>query len=152
VPRIAPGAACPVSHPGNFDFGRSGVGRGLGPGPAYPIFGGEPPRALLDFVSPDESNIFAGSRWGGQKVLWFVEPRYRGPVLVRGRRVDGRGAVRFDEGVVPPREMRIGLPVRGDPVRDRPSYTRLLGPGCYGYQIDGVGFSRVIVFRAVPAT
>jgi len=30
-----------------------------------------------------------------------------------------------------------------------PSYTRLRAAGCYGYQIDGTAFSRVIVFRAV---
>ena len=32
-----------------------------------------------------------------------------------------------------------------------PSYTRVRGPGCYAYQIDGTTFSRVIVFRAVSA-
>jgi hypothetical protein len=33
--------------------------------------------------------------------------------------------------------------------RDRASYTRVEAAGCHGYQIDGVGFSRVIVFQAV---
>jgi hypothetical protein len=32
--------------------------------------------------------------------------------------------------------------------RYRPSYTRLRGPGCYAYQVDGTSFSRVVVFRA----
>ena len=35
------------------------------------------------------------------------------------------------------------------PARGRPSYTRVHGPGCYGEQIDGAGFSSVIVFRAL---
>jgi hypothetical protein len=30
--------------------------------------------------------------------------------------------------------------------RNMPSYTRVRAPGCYGYQIDGTSFSRVIVF------
>ena len=34
--------------------------------------------------------------------------------------------------------------------RDTASYTRFRGPGCYGYQIDGTTFSRVIVFSAEP--
>lgn len=35
-----------------------------------------------------------------------------------------------------------------DGSRGRPSYTWLRALGCYGYQIDGRTFSRVIVFRA----
>jgi hypothetical protein len=149
VPRIAAGAPCPVSHrPARVDFARYRIGAGLGPGPAFPIFGGRPPVALLDYVLPAPGNSFAGSAWGGQKVLWFVRPEYKGPVLVRGRQLDGPHLVRFDFGVLPPKEIRIGLLAPGDDLRDRPSFTRLRAPGCYGYQIDGVGFSRVIVFRA----
>lgn len=157
VPRIEHGAGCPISLPAtNVDFARYGIGRGLGAGPAYPIFGGVPPFATLDYVRPQPTNEFAGSAWGGQKVLWFVHPRYRGPVLIRGRRLDGRELVRFDRGILPPREIRIAPPVQIDPIRDRPydpireraSYTRLRAPGCYGYQLDGLGFSRVVVFRA----
>ena len=29
------------------------------------------------------------------------------------------------------------------------TYTRVRGGGCYAYQVDGTGFSEVIVFRAV---
>jgi hypothetical protein len=49
------------------------------------------------------------SAWGGQKVLWLVTPAYRGPVLIRGRRLDGPQLVRFEgAGVrVPPAELRI---------------------------------------------
>ena len=35
--------------------------------------------------------------------------------------------------------------------RYRPSYTRVRGPGCYAYQVDGTSFSRVIVFEAIVA-
>jgi hypothetical protein len=89
----------------------------------------------------------------GQEVLWFVHPRYRGPVI-RGRQLDGPYRVRFDRGSVHPRELRIGdesVQWGGQPpgTRGRPSYTRLRATGCYGYQIDGTTFSRVVLFRAV---
>lgn len=32
----------------------------------------------------------------------------------------------------------------------RPSFTRVREPGCYAYQVDGLGFSYVIVFEAKP--
>lgn len=101
---------------------------------------------------------FDSRNWAGQKVLWFVLPSYRGPVLIRGARIDGPGRVRFDRGDVPPLRIRIALhPTGGSPTspvppqgtRYRASYTRVRGPGCYAYQVDGTSFSRVVVFRAV---
>ncbi len=70
-------------------------------------------------------------------------PALRRPVLVRGRRLDGAGLVRFGRGVVPARELRLPAGTS-----EQPSFTRVRSLGCYAYQIDGVGFSRVIVFRA----
>jgi hypothetical protein len=116
-------------------FDRYGIARGIGPGPAYPI--GLAHGVLVLVPSPE------GGVWAGQKVLWFVHPRYSGPVLVRGRRLDGAGLVRFGRGVVPARELRLPAGTS-----EQPSFTRLRSLGCYAYQIDGVGFSRVIVFRA----
>jgi hypothetical protein len=88
-------------------------------------------------------------------VLWFVLPSYRGPVLIRGGRLDGPGRVRFDRGDIPPLSIHItGSTAQPDVpvpkgVRNRPSFTRLRGPGCYAYQVDGASFSRLVVFRAV---
>jgi hypothetical protein len=79
------------------------------------------------------------------KVLWIVDPIYGGPVLIRGRQLDGPNELRFDNGALPPRAIKI-LPAAR--VRDRPSYTRVRGPGCYAYQVDGLGFSYVIIFEA----
>ena len=155
LPTVAPSAPCPVSRFGRIDFARYGVPKGIGPGPAYPIF--PQPGSRLQFTyPPDPSGPFAGSSWSGAKVLWFVAPRYRGPVLIRGGRLERTGRLRFDQGPVPPKEMRIlknergGFPPGEEDVgqRYRPSYTRLRAPGCYGYQIDGTTFSRVIVFQA----
>jgi hypothetical protein len=159
VPSVPPGAPCPVSAPDTqFDFGKYGVANGIGRGPAYPI-GFAQPGSILAFAYPvDPRSIFAGSAWSGQKVLWFVSPSYRGPVLIRGRRLDASGVVRFDGGKLPPAELRItknmaragGAGEYGQ--RERPSYTRLRAEGCYAYQVDGTTFSRTIIFQARRAT
>jgi hypothetical protein len=148
VPRLAPGAACPVSRVDrSVDFAGFGIAPGLGRGPAYPVGLG---RGTLELAPPEN---FQSRRWGGQKVLWFVHARYRGPLLVRGRQLDGPNGVRFERGDVPPRELRVAVGESvhwsGQPAgsRGKPSFTRLRAPGCYGYQIDGTTFSRVIVFR-----
>ena len=100
-------------------------------------------------VQPDQ--LFYPSAWGGQKVLWFWRPTYRGPLLIRGRQLDGPNGVRFGHAHVPVREMRA----RGEDTPsasgwyDWPSTTRLHAPGCYAWQVDGTTFSRVIIFRAV---
>ncbi len=144
IPKIAPGGTCPASLPDrSVDFGSLGVGQGYGPGPAYPIFGGAPELAELTFdYPPPHDSAFAGSKWGGQKVLWFLLPRHGARALVRGRQLDGPYRVRFDRGGVPSKELKLVAP------GDRASSTRLRTGGCYGYQIDGPGYSRVIVFRA----
>jgi hypothetical protein len=51
--------------------------------------------------------------------------------------------VRFGSGLVPAPELRIPAGTS-----EQPSYTRLLGPGCYAYQVDGATFSRTVVFRS----
>ena len=62
---------------------------GLGRGPAYPI-GLNVADGTLALATADN---FESRDWMGQKVLWFVHPRYRGPVLIRGRQLDGLSRV-----------------------------------------------------------
>lgn len=154
LPRLAPGAPCPVSRVDpSVDWSRTGVGGGIGRGPVYAILG-------------ETATLQAGFRreewgpgpWAGQKVLWFVHQGYRDRVLIRGRRLGGWQWMRFDRGSRPPAEIRID---RGESVswsgqapgsRGRPSYVRVRAPGCYAAQIDGTSFSRVVVFRVTLAT
>jgi hypothetical protein len=153
LPHVSAGARCPVSSADRrIPFvQRFGVAVGIGRGPAYPI--GLPTGQLA--LAPAAN--FHSRKWAGQKVLWFVLPSYRGPVLIRGARIDAPGRVRFETGDVPPLSLRIGLHMStGTPsqtvpkgTRYVPSFTRVRGPGCYAYQIDGTSFSRVVVFRAV---
>ena len=143
IPKLEDGEPCPRTKGKEIspDFAA-----GLGTGPAYPV--GLGTTGFLDYA-PAEN--FDSKKWAGQKVLWAVEPSYDGPVLIRGRQIDGPHEVRFDEGDVPPRQ--IWMPAEDAPDerwRERPSYTRVRGSGCYGYQVDGPNFSLVIVFEARP--
>ena len=151
LPHVARGGRCPVSTiDRSIPFSSTyGVADGLGPGPVFPVFGG----STLQIAPPRN---FGSARWGGQKVLWLVLPTYTGPVLIRGGRVDGVARIRFERGNIPALELRLdsstviaGNPKTPDGTRYRPSYTRLLSPGCYAYQIDGATFSTTVVFRAV---
>jgi hypothetical protein len=140
VPTLGPNRACPVARPATgVSFARYGVGRGIGRGPAYPI-GWADGTIRIAWQRKDVD----ATLWGVQKVLWFVHPRYRGPVLVRGVGLDNPYRMRFERGRIPPAELRLPAGTR-----DRPSYVRIRRPGCYAFQIDGLSFSRSIVFRAV---
>ena len=143
---VARGQPCPLSRRApEITARRYGTDGAMGPGPVYPIL---PSRSILALVRPDTW----GRRWAGEKVFWLVRPDYSGPVLIRGRRLDGWQWMRFDDGKRPPAEIRIrpGETVkwtrqaRGS--RGRPSYVRVRAPGCYGVQIDGTSFSAVVVF------
>jgi hypothetical protein len=151
-PRLEPGAACPVSA-STGDLRRVGLGGYIawGSGPAWPILGGlfslDVP---FDFASAGPE--FA--EWGIRKAMWGMNPRYVGPTLVRGHQLDGPNEIRFENGspgfteekaLHPATELRfVGGYIR-------PAVTRVRALGCYAWQVDGLGFSRTIVFRAVAA-
>jgi hypothetical protein len=144
IPRIEPGAPCPVTLARTVS---PNFGQAQGSGPVYPI-GGYP--TLTFIYPPQRQQIWYASEWSGQKVLWIARPTYRGPVLIRGRQLDGPNALRFGRDLNPSREMRLRSVGGSSPGgwQNRPSYTRLRAPGCYAWQVDGTTFSRVIAFRA----
>ncbi len=128
---------------------------------ACPTTPGTPASAFSPFgtgFSPGTGPVYAdlGDRVIGAavpaKVLWFARPSYQGPILIRGRQLDGSGVVNFG---APPNtltslrltsaEADVGA---GAGWRDWPSYTFVADPGCYAYQVDGDTFSETIVFRA----
>ena len=149
LPRLEGGAPCPVSavdESVDWDAANIFGGSGIGPGPVYPGLGSDSSLSAL----PDTQ---FGGPWYGQKVFWYVLPSYTGPVLLRGRRLDGPEWMRFDSGKLPGDELRItkGETViwTGQPVgsRGRPSAVRVLAAGCYGVQVDGTTFTRTVIFR-----
>ncbi len=96
---------------------------------------------------------FIGSAWKASRVEWVASGSYQGPVLIRGARTDGAGAIGFGEGHVPDDELQLlqsgqQVPKPAGGGRAWLSFTRVRANGCYAYQIDGTNFSRVITFRA----
>src|SRR3982074_1726256 len=146
-PAVADGQRCPVSQPApEITSEKYGVGGAIGSGPVYPLLSSA---SLVVSYRPEE---WGRGPWGGQKVLWFVVPDYKGPVLIRGRRLGSWQWMRFDRGALPAAEIRIAP---GETVswsgqapdsRGRPSYLRVGAPGCYAAQIDGTSFTNVVVF------
>jgi hypothetical protein len=92
--------------------------------------------------------------WLYHKTIWVAPVTMRGPVLVRGRQLDGRHKLRFTTGLVGAfRELRLSF--SGHEFSDGwqealgPRYTLIRARGCYGLQVDGAGFSKVLVFQAL---
>jgi hypothetical protein len=138
LPRVAPEAACPRS---SSTPTAARVTWPLGPGPVYPGLGSPDGVASL-------KDDLVQKGWFLHKTLWAISPRYRGPVLIRGARVDGSGALRFNFRRT--RELKLHKLPRNAERRWRyvPSHTDLRGPGCYAFQVDGSSFSLVIGFEA----
>ncbi len=99
----------------------------------------------LTWPTAGDNQPYAG--WAGTKALWTV-PRFTGPVLIRGREIDGAGPLGFDLGaswthtVLP--EIRLIGPI--DSLR--PAATFVKSAGCYAYQVDTARSSYLIVFEA----
>jgi hypothetical protein len=139
LPTVAAGSPCPIV-PGKTvspDFGPA-----LGDGPLYPAGFGTEGVAHLQGANQEGG-------WYFIKVLWVADPAYKGPALVRGGRIDAPGEVRFEGGPDPARDLPLepGAALSGGGSWPNwPTYTRVRGPGCYTYQIDGTTFTRTVVF------
>ena len=159
LPTLPSGAACPVTRGA---FVNQNVGVAVGQPPVYALYNvGSSADGVLRYST---AAVFgaASSTWGGQSVLWAIRPEAFGPVLVRGHQVDGPNALRFNGGV--DQQNYVGswsaAPLLSE-LRLRGSYDavswfywgsfmRLSAPGCYAYQVDGLTFSYVFIFQAVP--
>jgi hypothetical protein len=139
---LAAGASCPVTK--SHRLGHEPL-RGLGTGPAYPMV---PAR----FSSDDRH---AG--WIAAKTLWSWAPRLLKQhtfVLVRGKRLDQPGAMRFQLG--PNWDTALRDELRIDTAEPVGSYSdtawgatvtslAVRGPGCYGLQLDSARGTSTIV-------
>jgi hypothetical protein len=144
LPTLRPGQSCPVSGGTPITtrgtIGFAGVAQGRGP--VRPLVGNRHGVAHL-------TRTTAGPGWLAAKTLWFSDPRYQGPYLIRVRRLDGTGPVGLLEN---PRRTSFLLQQgptinEADGYRETPGGTWMQQPGCIGWQIDGLDFSRVIVVR-----
>jgi hypothetical protein len=120
-----------------------------------PVAGAGPVYLMSVADEPAGSVTIEGSRadpggWRGQKAPWVADARYRGPILIRGARIDAPGGVRFARATGDHlRELyqRRGQSVQPNGWRAWPGSLLVRAPGCYALQIDGMSFSSVIVVR-----
>ena len=147
LPDLPATAQCPTSS-GNWlrtsSFGVIALGRKR---PVQPGVAVAHPRLALDgrlTLTPRSGD------WWYVKTLWFAQASYQGPFLIRGARLDRDGVVRF--GASPTASM---IAIRGATAngaggfREVPGGTFVRAPGCYGWQVDGPGFSYRIIFKAI---
>jgi hypothetical protein len=94
--------------------------------------------------------------WYGIKDIWVINGSYSGPVLIRGGRIDGAGSIELGWNPITPRRGSLRID-SGSPSlqansttgwRSVPAAAYIRAPGCYAYQIDGIGFTTHIVFEA----
>ncbi len=152
LPALDPDAAC--SEPDTrlvegYDFDV------IGEGPVYSLF-------YLLTVSVNGNVDRAQNGWHWNKVVWARDPQYEGPIVIRGRQLDGPATLRFQwkkDGDpspdlahaslhVPPYSPGISRLTDGSGRwEEMMTWVVVRAPGCYGVQIDGEDFSTVIIFR-----
>ena len=119
-------------------------GAALGSGPVRLLSSATVPivRSKSAWYSPDATTI------------WFSEPSYQGPWIVRGHQLGGVSPVVFGDPpavtaslVVPP----IATINTTNGYRSVPTSFLVQQPGCYAVQVDGLTFSYDIVFQTVAA-
>ena len=151
LPTLAHGAVCPVTQPTyrqvNLADGQTSHSQSVGMDQVtgeWPVYVEGPSSVVV-------GSGFAPVRQIEQ--LWLIDPIYTGPVLVRGRSLDGSGTVLFSQ---PGKQEMAELHLMGGQARSPVwtvwvTYLDILPGRCVGYQVDGYFFSYVIVFFYIPA-
>lgn len=128
---LQPNSRCPVSSMKNFASppGHKLPGYGYGPGPV--------------FLSGQDA------WYSGESAIIFVAPDYSGPVVVRGRQLDGPNGIPFRD-----QHGDGDISVAPGPAAQWRWWGDMVSgpPGCYGLQADGTTFSEVIVFSLTGGT
>lgn len=125
-------------------------------GPVYAGLPGIPRILTLSLPGPGSST--ESRPWVEALITWVGKRRYRGPVLVRGGRLDGQGRIGFGGGTSPEFELRLPAGTWADAGtggRDRSVSgwriakveSRFRSAGCYAFQVDGRKFSYALPFQ-----
>jgi hypothetical protein len=143
IPALAADGSCPRST------GRTlvpAIGSTLGPGPVNPA--GMTAGGILQTTTTRAPFLAT--------VTWIAAPSYQGAAFVRGRQVGRDGIVKFGGATATSAvSAQLRLPSGGGTLVAgaqgwRTWRTAMAVPvlGCYALQVDGNGFSTVIVFQA----
>jgi len=134
------------------------VGVALGSGPVRVL--------LADAGDVLRGRVDVGMRsspgWIGLQTVWFAMPGYNGAFVVRAKRLGASSPIEVRPGGT---GYRIGLSPGSGPLvvaanagvygpqgyRTMPGSTWIRSPGCYAWQVDGRGFSQIIVMDAVAS-
>jgi hypothetical protein len=146
LPTVARGERCPTTT-GHHDHTPLFDGIALGTGLVRPLIAmGGDPRHGTTVAAPTQ---YPG--WIAFKTLWFSVPRYQGPFVIRGKRLDRTWLLEFGGSPTPgPLVIPPGPTINSRAgYRTAPGGTWVNQPGCYGWQVDGLDFSDVIVVRVV---
>ncbi len=157
VPRLRVGERCPTSTARNFSNSYIG-GVSLGNVPVRPGIG--------NGVDLKHGRIVLGTTedpgWFAIKTVWFSLPSYHGPWSVRAARLRGSGRIELGSepaprpgpggpqfsptvvGAAPGDTINTGAGYRTDP-----RTTWISAPGCYAFEVNGLGFNELMVFQAV---
>lgn len=150
LPSVADGQ-CPAST--QVSQPTPALGKMLGDRLVRPVFGS----ATGTTMRFGEAKKFGSAYWGGDKVLWAIDPAIQSEALVRGHQLDGPSEVRFFLGGVeayehdPLPELVIDhdtAPAQTDTAwRHVVTSTAVQEPGCYAVQIDTRDRSEILVFQ-----
>ena len=153
-PALAPGARCPVSRGSTMDNAYV-TGAALGSGPVRVLLAdrGDVLRGRVDLGAS------ATPGWSAMQTLWIAMPGYTGPFVVRAARLGARAPIEVkpsQTGLSPgsgPLVVAAGATANSqDGYRTVPGSTWVKSPGCYAWQIDGRGFSEILVADATTST
>jgi hypothetical protein len=148
LPSAAGGVPCPAPSSGITLAGGQVLN---GSGPAYLLGVGNAPAGVISIVGSQPD----GAGWRGQKTPWLLAFRYKGPLLVRGARIDAPGAMSFAKGYgqhLAELRFRAGENNGADrSYRFLASSTLFRAAGCYAFQLDGTTFSSVVVMNVTDA-
>jgi hypothetical protein len=151
VPALAPGDRCPVSAPHDPVPAPPSDEPGWVGGAA--VLGGAPVAPLAIYFHPETTLVVkppgSAPGWYAAKVGWGARVGFGGYVLIRAGRIDGPGRARVLLQDVTVHADATLIDVVAD-WQFWPGATEVTAPGCYAYQVDGAGFSEVIVFQATP--
>lgn len=150
LPTLRKGEACPRTPSTPIPINVAPV---LGNGPLYPSVGFANATIVYD---PQRVEANGTLPW---KTLWLSAPIYHAPSIIRGEQIDGPKTMEFfnEEDGSRSRALRFATNTQvssgGIPYdwRQQPSLTYFPGPGCYAYQVDGIGFSEIIVVEVRSA-